>query len=185
VCYNAERNLKQEIRKEVMKKISTIVAGLAVVLGLGFAVGGNVSAFVVNTKNVTKAECTRMAEADGISSPTWTQNTGETGVNPTGTCNYDNGKSSPIQSGSESARGDGMSQDLMGTVKAIINTVLVVVGLISVAFLIYGGVQYTTSAGQAEKVKNAKNTIMYSIIGLIVAILAFAVVNFVVGNIGG
>jgi len=65
-------------------------------------------------------------------------------------------------------------------IKNIINGVIYILGFIAVAVVIYGGVQYTLSAGAADKVKNAKNTILYGIIGLIVAVLAFAIVNFVV-----
>ena len=68
---------------------------------------------------------------------------------------------------------------LMDTVKTIINVIIGLIGLASVAFIIYGGFQYITSAGDAGKVKKAKDTILYGIIGLVVAILAFAIVNFV------
>jgi len=47
--------------------------------------------------------------------------------------------------------------------------------------LIYGGIRYTTSGGDSTAVQSAKNTILYSIVGIIVAILAYAVVTFVVG----
>ena len=46
--------------------------------------------------------------------------------------------------------------------------------------LIIGGVRYTVSQGDSAAVTSAKNTILYAIIGLIVAILAYAVVNFVI-----
>jgi TRAP-type C4-dicarboxylate transport system permease small subunit len=88
-----------------------------------------------------------------------------------------------ILEGAENVKDDAMADGLVPTVKNIINTVLMVVGIIAVAFLIYGGVQYITSAGQAEKIKTAKNTILYSVIGLIVCILAFAIVNFVVAEV--
>ena len=51
--------------------------------------------------------------------------------------------------------------------------------------VILGGIQYSTSQGDAGKVKKAKDTIMYGIIGLVVAILAFAIVNFVLQNVFG
>ena len=75
---------------------------------------------------------------------------------------------------------DGSPTDLEGGIKNIINGVIYILGFIAVAVVIYGGVQYTLSAGAADKVKNAKNTILYGIIGLIVAVLAFAIINFVV-----
>lgn len=49
--------------------------------------------------------------------------------------------------------------------------------------LIYGGIRYTVSGGNAEAVKNAKNTILYAIVGIVVAVLAFAAVNFVIGQL--
>ncbi len=74
------------------------------------------------------------------------------------------------------------SAPLEDTVKTIINVVLYIIGILAVGFIIYGGVKYATSAGDAAKVTSAKNTIMYAVIGLIVAILAYAIVNFVVGS---
>ena len=65
----------------------------------------------------------------------------------------------------------------------IINVLLFIVGIISVIMLIYGGIKYSTSAGDTAKVTSAKNTIMYAIVGLVVSILAYAIVNFVVGNL--
>lgn len=75
------------------------------------------------------------------------------------------------------------TNDLMKTVNQIINIVIGVIGFVAVAMTIYGGVQYTTSAGDPGKVKKAKDTIMYGIVGLVVAILAFAIVNFVLSSL--
>ena len=66
-----------------------------------------------------------------------------------------------------------------GIFKTITNTALYLIGAISVLMLIYGGIRYTTSAGDSKGVEAAKNTIMYAIIGIIVALLAYAIVNFV------
>ena len=49
--------------------------------------------------------------------------------------------------------------------------------------LIWGGIKYATSAGDSNKVTAAKNTILYAVIGLAVAVLAFAIVNFVVSHL--
>ena len=73
--------------------------------------------------------------------------------------------------------------DLMTTLNNIINVVIGVIGFIAVIVIILGGVQYTTSAGESAKVKKAKDTIMYGIIGLIVALLAYSIVNFVLSNL--
>jgi len=77
----------------------------------------------------------------------------------------------------------GNSNDLMTTLTTILNVVLGVIGFVAVAMIIIGGLQYTTSAGDTGKVTKAKNTVMYGVIGLIVALLAFAIVNFVLTSI--
>ena len=75
------------------------------------------------------------------------------------------------------------SNDLMTTLNTIINVVIGIIGFVAVMVIILGGVQYTTSAGDSGKVKKAKDTIMYGIIGLIVALMAYSIVNFILSNI--
>jgi len=65
----------------------------------------------------------------------------------------------------------------------IVNILLFIIGAISVIMLIYGGIRYTISAGDSGSVTAAKNTILYAIVGLVIAILAFAIVNFVLGSL--
>ncbi|MBR2994446.1 hypothetical protein IKF32_00810 [Candidatus Saccharibacteria bacterium] len=72
---------------------------------------------------------------------------------------------------------------LVNNVTAIINAVIGVLGLVCVVVMIIGGVNYMTSSGDAGKVKKAKDTILYGLIGLVVCVLAFALVNFVIVNI--
>ena len=67
----------------------------------------------------------------------------------------------------------------------IINAVIGVLGLVCVVVMIIGGVNYMTSSGDTGKVKKAKDTILYGLIGLVVCVLAFAIVNFVISNIIG
>ena len=71
-----------------------------------------------------------------------------------------------------------------GYFTTIVNTALFIIGALSVVMLIYGGIRYTISMGDAKNVEAAKNTIMYAIIGIVVAMLAFAIVNFVIGKLG-
>ena len=54
------------------------------------------------------------------------------------------------------------------------------IGVLSVIMLIFGGFRYIVSGGQKEKVTAAKNTILYAIIGLLVAVFAYAIINFVI-----
>lgn len=65
-------------------------------------------------------------------------------------------------------------------VQAIVNTLLFAIGTVAVIMIIVGGIRYTTSNGDASQIKQAKDTILYSVIGVVVALLAFAIVNFVV-----
>lgn len=64
-----------------------------------------------------------------------------------------------------------------------INVVLGMIGVVAVVMIIIGGVQFVTSQGDAARAAKARNTILYSIVGLIVALLAFAIVNFVLTNV--
>ena len=80
---------------------------------------------------------------------------------------------------------NGEGPTLEEILKNVINAALFIVGAASVVMMIYGGIRYTLSAGNATHVTAAKNTIMYALIGLIVAVLAFAIVNFVLGAITG
>lgn len=87
-----------------------------------------------------------------------------------------------ISSGVEAAGGDEQSsKPLDETVKDIINVMLFIVGILAVIMIIYGGIRYVISTGDQAKVTAAKNTIMYSIVGLVVAIVAYAIVNWVIG----
>jgi len=73
--------------------------------------------------------------------------------------------------------------DLTNNIITIINSVIGVLGLAAVVVVILGGIQYMTSTGDAGKVKKAKDTILYGIIGLVICVLAFAIVNFIIANI--
>ena len=66
-----------------------------------------------------------------------------------------------------------------GVFQTIVNVLLFLIGAISVIMLIYGGIRYTISGGDSKNVTAAKDTILYAIIGIVVAVLAFAIVNFV------
>lgn len=65
-------------------------------------------------------------------------------------------------------------------VKDIVNVVLYVLGAVAVIMIIIGGFRYVLSGGDSGSVTAAKNTILYAVIGLVVAILAYAIVNFVI-----
>lgn len=71
-----------------------------------------------------------------------------------------------------------------GIFTVIANTLIFLVGAIAVLFLIIGGLRYVISQGDPKNVEGAKNTILYAIVGIVVAILSFAAVQFVLNALG-
>jgi len=92
-----------------------------------------------------------------------------------------------VGNGAKCAQGTDTPENLFtdgGVFSIIVNTLLFIIGAVAVVMLIYGGFRYVTSGGDSSAVTSAKNTILYAVIGIIVAILAYAVVNFVITSIG-
>lgn len=71
-----------------------------------------------------------------------------------------------------------------GFFKNIVDTLIFLAGAIAVVVLIIGGIAYVTSTGDAARIKKAKDTILYAVIGLIVAILAYAIISYIIKSIG-
>lgn len=69
-------------------------------------------------------------------------------------------------------------------ISLIINILLGIIGVVAVIMLIIGGFRYVLSAGNEKATSGAKDTILFAIIGIVVAVLAFAIVNFVIGGLG-
>jgi len=93
-----------------------------------------------------------------------------------------------IQDGANEVKGDDQPTELFGDggiFTTITNTILYVLGAISVIMLIYGGIRYTVSGGESTQVTAAKNTILYAVVGVVVALLAYAIINFVINGLIG
>jgi type IV secretory pathway VirB2 component (pilin) len=56
-------------------------------------------------------------------------------------------------------------------------------GVIAVIVIIIGGIMYATSTGESGKITNAKNMIVFAIVGLVIVLSAFAITNFVIGGL--
>jgi len=69
------------------------------------------------------------------------------------------------------------ADDLIAT---LVNVLLFLVGALATVMIIVGGIFYAISNGDASKITKAKNTIMYAVVGLVVALLAYAIINWVV-----
>lgn len=88
------------------------------------------------------------------------------------------------------ARGAGCNSDvstgssgLNNVITDIVNIFSVIVGIVSVIMIIYGGFRYVTSGGDSGNVSSAKNTIIYAVIGLVVVALAQFIVQFVLDKV--
>jgi cytochrome bd-type quinol oxidase subunit 2 len=87
----------------------------------------------------------------------------------------------PAISGLPGDQNSTVTRELM----TLIDTALVVAGLIAVAFLIYGGFRYITSAGNDEVAEGAKKTIQNAIIGLVVIILSYVIIAVITNALIG
>lgn len=65
----------------------------------------------------------------------------------------------------------------------ILSTFTFIIGAIAVLMIVIGGLRYVLSAGDATALTSAKNTILYAAVGLVLAAMANAIVNFVLTNI--
>ena len=74
---------------------------------------------------------------------------------------------------------DGLSNIL----KNATNVVLFIAGALAVIMIIYGSIRFMTAHGNEKQVESARLIVTYSVIGLIIAILAYALVNFVLSNL--
>ncbi|MGW4466364.1 hypothetical protein [Micromonospora sp. NPDC004704] len=72
--------------------------------------------------------------------------------------------------------------DAAGTILLIVNVLLFVVGATAVTMLIIGSVRYVVSGGDQAAITSAKNTILFAIVGIVVAFMAYALINFVLGS---
>lgn len=68
------------------------------------------------------------------------------------------------------------------TLPTIFNAVLGIAAAVAVAFIVFGGIKYVLSRGEPDEIKQARDTILYAIIGLIVVVVSFMLVNFVIGK---
>lgn len=151
-----------------MKKLGLVVVALGVMVGLGGIVTQPVLAedppAVCDDPNIS-AE-TKLAA--GCSNPTLCEDTNiAPELREAAGCEMDRNKT------------------IMPVVVALIQVVLAAVGVLAVGVMIYGGITYTISTGDSAKTTKAKNIILYGVIGLVVAMMAYAIVTFVSKSLGG
>lgn len=91
-----------------------------------------------------------------------------------------------LSGGAQASKGEQVAESLFdpgGVFQTVANILLFLIGAISVIMLIIGGIRYVVSGGDQAAVTSAKNTILYAIVGIVVAFLAFAAVDFVINSL--
>lgn len=75
------------------------------------------------------------------------------------------------------------SNDSVGAIlKNVIDVMLYLAGAIAVVIIVIGGIRYITSDGDPGAASKAKNTIIYALVGLVIAVMSYSIVNFVIGR---
>ncbi len=109
-------------------------------------------------------------------------------ANPVYAASRCDGTTLTAQAGIDCAKPDSApSKGLFGPgsiFNAVTNLLIFVIGAIAVIMVIIGGLLYVLSSGDGKNTARAKDTILYAVIGLVVALLAYALVNFVLTRVG-
>jgi len=130
-----------------MKKITTLLASLALIIGIA-------APFAMATA-VGASNESALCEGSG---GTWTAN-------------------KDLPNGGSCSTGNGRT--VAGTLQQVTDVLIFLIGAIAVIMIIVGGIRYATSSGDQASLTSAKNTVLYAIIGLIVAFMAYALVRFI------
>lgn len=86
--------------------------------------------------------------------------------------------------GQDVAEGIGLEGGLVDMIANIVKVGLGLVGAVALAVIVYGGFLYVSAAGDETQIKKAKTVIIYTVIGIIVIGVAYALVEFVIGAVG-
>ena len=90
---------------------------------------------------------------------------------------------SQIESAVNEVGGNENKTDAKGFIGNIIKTMFFAVGVLAVIVIIFAGVTFVVSAGNSQTIQKARTTIIYAVVGLVVSILSYAIVNFVVSSL--
>ena len=70
-----------------------------------------------------------------------------------------------------------------GILKAVVNALIFIIGAVSVIMIVVGGLRFVLSNGDAKAAEAGRQTVLYAIIGVILAIASYAIVQFVITNV--
>ncbi len=69
------------------------------------------------------------------------------------------------------------------TIENVLKYVFVLIGAVSVLMIVIAGVRYIISSGNPQNTAQARSAIIYAIVGLVISISAFAIVNFIFSTV--
>lgn len=78
----------------------------------------------------------------------------------------------------------GTTKTLPALVSNVLSGILGVVGAIALVMMVIGGITWMTSAGNADRVRRGRDTLLWAILGLVVIFLSYAIVRFVFQGLG-
>lgn len=101
---------------------------------------------------------------------------------PTGACNTTAGSAQDqvLKGSGQTGTSDCGGSDVAKLTSAIVGILSVIVGIAAVIVIIIAGFKYITSGGEASKISNAKTTLVYALVGLVIVVLAQFIVHFTI-----
>lgn len=87
-----------------------------------------------------------------------------------------------VQAGNSGASCAGGASTLSNNIKNALRVFQVIVGIVSIFYMVYAGLKFVTSGGSSDGVKSARNTILYASIGLIIVVISQFIIQFVLSN---
>ncbi|MCL2280841.1 TrbC/VirB2 family protein [Candidatus Saccharibacteria bacterium] len=145
-----------------MKRLKLIIVGLAVVLSIGLMCAPTPTYAVDCTKDPTANGCPCGDKlADGVTDNPAKKNSA--------TCEDLTGQS---------------GERVTSIFQNIVNVLLFGAGIIAVIVIIVSGIRFVTSRGDSNAVTKARQSLIYSVAGLVITVAAFAIVNFVFSRLG-
>lgn len=73
--------------------------------------------------------------------------------------------------------------DIGAILLAVVEILLRIGTFVAVGYIVYGGIMYMTSQGEPDKAANAQKTLINAIIGMVITIVATAVISFIGGQL--
>lgn len=73
-------------------------------------------------------------------------------------------------------------QSVVEVIQLVTDVLIFIIGAVAVVMIIVGGLRYVTSSGEQAALTGAKNTIVYALVGVVIALMAYAIVRFIIGT---